>query len=117
MARAWRIEYDGPLYHVLSRGNDRQDIFRDDQDRSRFLESIGEMSERYEIDIFAYVLKGNHHHLLLRTNRSLTNGKIGDIFGVSYSLISHIVKSVQSELDMNKECRDKFMKIYSLFKM
>lgn len=69
MARAWRIEYDGALYHVLSRGNDKQDIFRDDQDRSRFLESLGEMSERYEIDIFAYVLMGNHYHLLLRTNR------------------------------------------------
>jgi len=70
MARAWRIEYDGALYHVMSRGNDQQDIFRDDQDRTRFLESIGEMSERYEIDIFAYVLMGNHYHLLLRTNRS-----------------------------------------------
>ena len=39
MTRAWRIEYDGALYHVLSRGNEQQDIFRDDQDRTRFLES------------------------------------------------------------------------------
>jgi len=70
MARAWRIEYDGALYHVLSRGNEQQDIFRDDQDRSRFLESTGEMSERYDMDIFAYVLMGNHYHLLLKTNRS-----------------------------------------------
>lgn len=70
MARAWRIEYDGALYHVMSRGNYRQDVFLDDQDRSRFLESTGEMSERYEIDIFAYVLMGNHYHILLRTNRS-----------------------------------------------
>jgi len=33
MGRAWRIEYEGGLYHVLSRGNDRKDIFYDDQDR------------------------------------------------------------------------------------
>ena len=52
MARAWRIEYNGALYRVLSRGNEQQDIFRDDQDRTRFLESIGEMSERYDTDIF-----------------------------------------------------------------
>ncbi len=70
MARAWRIEYDGALYHVLSRGNEQQDIFRDDQDRTRFLESTGEMSEHFDIDIFAYVLMGNHYHLLLKTNRS-----------------------------------------------
>ena len=71
MARAWRIEYDGAFYHVLSRGNEQQDIFRDDQDRTRFLESTGEMSEHFDIVIFAYVLMGNHcYHLLLKTNRS-----------------------------------------------
>ena len=71
MARAWRIEYDDALYHVLSRGNEQQDIFRDDQDRTRFLESTGEMSEHFDIDIFAYVLMGKHYyHLLLKTNRS-----------------------------------------------
>ena len=47
----------------------------------------------------------------------LTNKKIGELFGVSYSSISHIVKSVQSGLERNKEYREKFMKTYSLFKM
>ncbi len=47
----------------------------------------------------------------------LTNEKIGELFGVSYSSIIHIVKSVKSELEMNKGFLDKFMKIYSLFKM
>ena len=47
----------------------------------------------------------------------LTNKKIGELFGVSYSSISHIVKSVQSGLDRDKEYREKFMKTYSLFKM
>ena len=70
MARAWRIEFDGALYHVLSRGNEQQAIFRDDQDRTRFIETVGEMAERYDMDIFAYVLMGNHYHLLLKTNRS-----------------------------------------------
>ena len=47
----------------------------------------------------------------------LTNEKIGELFGVSYSSISHIVKSVKSELETNEEFLEKFMKIYSLFKM
>ena len=69
MARAWRIEYAGALYHVMSRGNEQQAVFRDDQDRLLFLQSLGEMSDRYEMDIFAYVLMGNHYHVILRTNR------------------------------------------------
>ena len=37
MARAWRIEYEGALYHVLSRGNEKQDIVINDDDRTLFL--------------------------------------------------------------------------------
>jgi REP element-mobilizing transposase RayT len=70
MARAWRIEYEGALYHVLSRGNERQNIVTNDDDRNLFLNTVGEMGERFEIDIFAYVLMNNHYHLLFRTNRA-----------------------------------------------
>ena len=70
MGRAWRIEFEGALYHILSRGNEQKDIFYDDQDCQLFLKTIGEMSERFEIDVFAYVLMGNHYHLLLKTNRA-----------------------------------------------
>jgi REP element-mobilizing transposase RayT len=70
MGRAWRIEYEGALYHVLSRGNEQKAIYYDDQDRSSFLEALGEMSERFEIDVFAYVLMGNHYHLLIKTHRA-----------------------------------------------
>jgi len=70
MARPWRIEFEGALYHVLSRGNEQRDIYRDSEDRLSFMDSLGEMSERFEIDIFAYVLMNNHYHILLRTNRA-----------------------------------------------
>ena len=70
MARAWRIEYEGALYHVLSRGNEKKDIVITDDDRRLFLKTAGEMAERFEVDIFAYVLMGNHYHLLFRTNRA-----------------------------------------------
>lgn len=54
MTRAWRIEYKGALYHLLSRGNERRDIFEDQKDRNIFLDTIGEFSERFEIHVFAY---------------------------------------------------------------
>ena len=65
MTRPLRIEYEGAFYHVLSRGNERKEIFRDDKARSLFTEILGEMSARFSVDIFAYVLMGNHYHLLL----------------------------------------------------
>jgi len=70
MSRPWRIEYEGALYHLLSRGNERSDIFMDEKDRSSFLDAVGEMSQRFDIDIFAYVLMDNHYHLLVRTRRA-----------------------------------------------
>ena len=42
MARALRIEYAGAVYHVMARGNQGQAVFRDDQDRWRFWETLGE---------------------------------------------------------------------------
>ncbi|MFO7556915.1 MAG: transposase [Desulfobacterales bacterium] len=56
------------LYHILSRGNQRQDVFLDHADRQLFLDTLGEMASRYDIDIYAYVLMGNHYHLLLKTH-------------------------------------------------
>ena len=70
MARQWRIGYVGALYHILSRGNEQRRIFSDDKDRLRFLEVLGKMSARFDIEIYAYVLMGNHYHLLIKTNVS-----------------------------------------------
>ena len=61
MSRAWRIEYEGAYYHLLSRGNEGRDIFINKKDRIVFLDTIGEMSARFEIDVHAYVLMDNHY--------------------------------------------------------
>jgi hypothetical protein len=53
MSRPWRIEYEGSLYRLLSRCNERNDIFTDEKDRSKFLNTVGEMSERFGIDVFS----------------------------------------------------------------
>lgn len=84
MARQWRIEYPGALYHVLSRGNGRRDIFLSDDDRHLFLALIKELSDRFDIEIFAYVLMSNHYHLLLKTiNANLS--KAMQWLGTSYT--------------------------------
>ena len=67
MARPLRIEYAGAVYHVMARGNQGHAIFRDDEDRQRFLETLGEACEKTGWWVHAYVLMGNHYHLLVET--------------------------------------------------
>ena len=84
MTRQWRIEFEGAYYHILSRGNERRDIFADDCDRISFLEILGQMSERFEIEVYAYVLMNNHYHLLLKTNKpNISQGM--QWFGTTYT--------------------------------
>jgi REP element-mobilizing transposase RayT len=84
MARPWRIEYEGAFYHVMARGNEQREIFLSEADYSSFLRVLGEMSERYEVDIFAYVLIANHYHLLIKTERANLS-KAMQWLGVTYT--------------------------------
>jgi REP element-mobilizing transposase RayT len=70
MARKPRVEFDGALYHVIVRGNQRQRIFRDNLDRQFYLDRIEHYRERYGFAVYAYVLMSNHVHLLLQTRRT-----------------------------------------------
>jgi REP element-mobilizing transposase RayT len=67
MARPLRIEYSGAIYHVTSRGNARNRIFSDDQDREIFLSILGTVVKRYNWLCHAYCLMNNHYHLMIET--------------------------------------------------
>ena len=67
MARPLRIEYDGALYHVTSRGNERKAIFKDDSDRELFLNTLFQVNERFHWICHAYCLMDNHYHLVIET--------------------------------------------------
>ncbi len=67
MPRKPRIEYAGAIYHVMSRGNRGDSIFLDDRDRETFLSTLDEACGRCGWRIHAFVLMGNHYHLLLET--------------------------------------------------
>lgn len=67
MARKLRIEYPGAIYHVMSRGDHQEAIFKDAQDRQTFLKTFTEACEKTGWIVHAYVLMGNHYHFLLET--------------------------------------------------
>ena len=67
MARPLRVEYEGAIYHVTARGNDRRSIFRDDRDRQRFCDRLGDCVEAHEVRLYMFCLMANHIHLMLET--------------------------------------------------
>jgi len=69
MGRPLRLECADTFYHVFSRGNERRLVFYGDRDYLHFLELLGLLSERFEVELWAYVLMPNHYHLVLRTLR------------------------------------------------
>ena len=66
MSRQARIVLPGQLYHVTQRGNFRQRIFFDDQDRVMYLKYIQENASMYKMDIYAYCLMDNHVHFIVK---------------------------------------------------
>ena len=67
MSRPLRIEFEGAVYHITARGNERRPIFIDDEDRLRFLNILKELKESQQIILYCYCLMTNHYHLLLET--------------------------------------------------
>ncbi len=67
MPRKLRVQYPGAIYHVMNRGDRRDKIFKDDQDRLRFLKTLAQACEKTGWQVHAYCLMSNHFHLVLET--------------------------------------------------
>jgi len=67
MSRPLRIEYAGAVYHITSRGNEKKSVFKSDQDRINFLNTLQHVNKRYNWICHAYCLMDNHYHLLIET--------------------------------------------------
>jgi putative transposase len=70
MPRKLRIQYEGATYHVMNRGDQGEDIFKDDADRELFLKTLGEACAKTSWQVHAYCLMRNHFHLVVETPRA-----------------------------------------------
>ena len=97
MARPLRIEFPGAVYHVTSRGDRREDIFTDDEDRHGLLEVVAQALSRFDAEALAYCLMSNHYHFVLHTrqaNLSLLmrhiNGVYTQAFNRRHDKVGHL---------------------------
>lgn len=67
MARPLRIELEGGMHHVVSHGNGRLWVFRNDNQHRYFLNLLGSSAFKYRVVIHAFVLMTNHVHILVKT--------------------------------------------------
>ncbi len=72
------------VYHIILRGNDRQDIFFDEQDYKKFIKEIKNTEEKYKYELYAYCLMTNHVHLVIYDKNDMLS-KIIQSLAVTYS--------------------------------
>jgi REP element-mobilizing transposase RayT len=118
MARPLRIEYDGALYHITSRGNERRAAFRDNTDRELFLNTLAQVTGRFHWICHAYCLMTNHYHLIIETpdgnlSRGMRqlNGVYTQAFNKRHRRVGHLFRGrfkgilVQRESHFLEVCR------------
>ncbi|MFQ5597873.1 MAG: transposase, partial [Nitrospiria bacterium] len=105
-----RIEFPGAVYHLTSRGNARQNIYRDDADRETFLTSLSHVVDRFSWRCYAYCLMDNHYHLLIETPKpNLSRGmrQLNGIYTQSYNRrhrkVGHLLQGRFKSILVEKE--------------
>lgn len=100
MARPPREFVSGALYHIFSRGSNRQAIFSFDSDRQDFLMCLGRVVRQHDLRCLAYCLMPNHYHLLIETPGAILssamktlNGRYSRRFNGRYGRDSHLFKN------------------------
>lgn len=93
------------MYHVMNRGNRRENIFLDDVDRLDLLKTLAEACQKTGWQVHAYCLMGAHYHLVLETpNANLVAGMawLQSTYTIRlnhrHKLIGHVLSAVETEL-------------------
>src|SRR5437773_324515 len=81
MGRSHRHLEAGAYYHVGTKGNNDEPIFRDDWDRAVFVQLLRRVRRRYGWRLHARCLLGNHYHLLVETPQANLSQGMRDLNG------------------------------------
>ena len=91
MPRTARIAPQEFVYHILTRGNNKQDVFKDDEDFRKYIDILKKYKEKYLFKLYHYVLMNNHVHLVMETTEA--GGNLAQIMkGINLSYAQHYKK-------------------------
>uniref|UniRef100_E6QXI3 Transposase IS200-like domain-containing protein n=1 Tax=mine drainage metagenome TaxID=410659 RepID=E6QXI3_9ZZZZ len=110
MSRPLRIEFAGALYHVTTRGDGREAIFLDDEDRKLFLSLFSETIRNFNWVVLAYCLMDNHYHLFIETpdgnlskGMRQLNGVYTQKFNRRHERVGHVFQGRYKAIIVQKE--------------
>ena len=95
MARPIRVEFPGAVYHVMARSNERRATFRDDVDRRRFLETLGEMVAQFEVRL------GGERQAVVAREFGYANG----------SSVLYALRRLEQRQEQDRELREKLRRL------
>ena len=94
MPRTSRIAPGEQVYHILTRGNNRQDVFKDEGDFRKYVEILRKYKDKYEFRLYHYALMRNHIHLVIETSDK--GGRLSEIMkGINLSYAQHFKRRYQ----------------------
>lgn len=85
MPRYKRFTIDNGIYHVMVRGNNRENIFHDEEDFQKYFEIIDDNRKKYEIKVYHYVLMNNHVHIIMKAKEGKDLSDAMKRTGVTYA--------------------------------
>ena len=110
MARPLRLEFAGALYHVTSRGDRREAIYLNDEDRADWLEVLGCVCNRFNWVVHVYCQMTNHYHLLVETvdgnlskGMRQLNGIYTQRFNRRHGMVGHLYQGRYKAILIQKE--------------
>ena len=86
MSRVARVAPKGYIYHILARGNNRKNVFKEEADYRKYIDIILRYKEKFLFKLYHYVLMTNHVHLLIETPK-VTISKIMQLINFTFPLL------------------------------
>jgi putative transposase len=85
MSRKKRVYFNNVVYHVTIRGNNRQMVLKEEEDKEDFLETLNRFKRRFQFELFGFVIMDNHVHMVIGVDNGINISKVMQSIALSYS--------------------------------
>ncbi|MBZ9688929.1 transposase [Clostridium estertheticum] len=119
MARKARLKADDAIFHIMCKSISEVDLFRDDEDKEKYLSLVKKYKDLYHVKIYGYCLMDNHSHLLIYAN----GADISKVMhGINFSYAMYFNKKYKREGHLFKDRfkskivdNDRYLRTVSLY--